>query len=141
MHLAYAADINQWYSIQLERGVIWARWIEYSITASLMQIFFYMYTGNAIETQLVNAVILTVLMMSYGAFSEVSTRPLLVYFIGVIPFVGVLCTTLTGLFDAASPPDWVYALVIFVQVILFGCFGVVRFASIGRKETPQRVKS
>jgi hypothetical protein len=141
MHLAYAIDYRQWYSNQLSSGVVWARWVEYSITASPMQVIFFMFSGNAIETQIINAVMLTVLMMSYGALSEASTRPLLVYLIGVIPFAAVLATTLTGLVNAGSPPDWIYALVVFVQVILFGCFGAVRFFSIVSNESPQRIKS
>ena len=144
-HLLYFTDIGGWYSHQLkDHGVIWGRWLEYSITATLMQVVFAAYSGVVLESELVAIVVLTICLMTYGAWSESlesKSQSLLVYMIGVVPWIATLFMTLSGLFNADSPPVWVYALVILIQVVLFGSFGIVRLVSILRDEQPIRYKS
>ena len=131
------------YGKQLMSGVVWARWVEYSITASLMQVIFVVYSGVPLESTIVCVVGLTVCLMAFGAWSEMEetkSAALWVYMVGLVAWVATLVVTFSGLHNA-DPPAWVSAVVVLVQLVLFGGFGAVRLVSILVGESPARYKS
>jgi hypothetical protein len=125
-HLLMAAPgVVGWYEANLRHCRNYARWIEYSISASVMVVLIAMLTGISDVAALGGIFGVNAAMILFGLLMEHYERPgrpdWLAYWFGVL--AGAVPWLLIGLYlwspgNAASPPGFVYA----IFVSLFVCF-------------------
>lgn len=124
-HLLVAAPgINEWYNRNLAKRRNYARWIEYSISSSLMVVLIAMLTGMAEVTTLLMIFGVNASMILFGWLMEKYEQPgstnWLAYwfgvFAGLFPWIAIGINLWTPGSDA-SPPGFVYA--IFVSLFIF----------------------
>jgi hypothetical protein len=113
-----------WYRRNLERGRNDARWIEYSVSASIMIVLIAMLTGISDAAALIALFGVNASMILFGLVQEHAGRPsegsLLPFWLGCIagavPWIAIaLYVASPG--TAASPPGFVYG--IFVSLFVF----------------------
>jgi hypothetical protein len=124
-HLLMAAPgVFGWYARNLERGRNYARWIEYSVSASLMVVLIAMLTGISDVAALGAIFGVNAAMILFGLLMEHYERPgnpgWLPYVFGCI--AGAVPWLMIGIYfwspgNDASPPGFVYA--IFISLFLF----------------------
>jgi hypothetical protein len=124
-HLLMAAPgVSRWYEANLRRGRNYARWIEYSVSASVMIVLIALLTGIGDVAALGAIFGVNSAMILFGLLMEKYERPgrlsWLPYWFGVL--AGAVPWLLIGVYiwspgNAASPPAFVYA--IFVSLFLF----------------------
>ncbi len=131
-HLLIATIYNKKYNQNLARGINKARWIEYSISASIMMVAIAVLVGVYDFTNLLMIFVLIAIMNLLGLVMEVHNLTTqktnwISYWIGclagVIPwFVIGFCFWLSAE-QGSAPPTFVYW--IFVSIfIFFSCFAV-----------------
>jgi len=144
-HLLMAAPrVRNWYETNLQRGVNYARWIEYSISASIMVVLIAMLTGISEITALIALFGVNTAMILFGLVMEtvnspgarVDWRPFWFGCIaGAVPWIAigyqlVRSETATG----GDVPTFVFA--IFISLfVLFNSFAVnmaLQYAQVGR---------
>lgn len=153
-HLLMAIPpVRHWYEANLRRGVNYARWIEYSISASIMILLIGLLNGiNNLYAMMaifgVNAA-----MILFGLVMEQVNRDrttvnwwpfILGCIVGIVPWIAITFALVTAATDstvidgvAANPdgvPAFVYAIVISL-FLLFNCFAVnqwLQFRGRGR---------
>jgi hypothetical protein len=127
-HLAVALPgLNRWYERHLARGANYARWFEYSVSASLMIVLIAMLTGIWDIAALLGLVGVNSAMIWFGLLMERHQRPgspdwtafALGTVAGVVPWLAI-GVYLAG---AATPPTFVYA-IYGVQLLFFAGFGL-----------------
>jgi hypothetical protein len=130
-HLAVGVPgVRGWYETNLERGVNYARWIEYSASASLMIALIAMFTGIWDVAALLGLVAVNTTMIWFGLLMERHQRPgrpdwTAFWFgtaAGLIPWVAI-GVYLAG---AVTAPGFVYAVVGF-QFAFFAAFGANQY--------------
>lgn len=138
-HLAVALPgVVTWYEANLARGVNYARWIEYSVSASLMIVLIAMLTGIWDVAALIGLVGVNAAMIWFGLLMERHQRPgrpdwsafALGTLAGLAPWVAI-GVYLAG---AATPPGFVYAIFGF-QFAFFAGFGLnqyLQYRAVGR---------
>lgn len=113
-----------WYRRNLERGRNDARWIEYSVSASIMIVLIAMLTGISDVAALIALFGVNASMILFGLVQEHAGRPgegsLLPFWLGsiagAVPWIAIaLYVASPG--TAASPPGFVYG--IFVSLFVF----------------------
>lgn len=113
-----------WYRRNLERGRNDARWIEYSVSASIMIVLIAMLTGISDVAALIALFGVNASMIFFGLVQEHAGRPgegsLLPFWLGsiagAIPWIAIaLYVASPG--TAASPPGFVYG--IFISLFVF----------------------
>lgn len=124
-HLLVASPgINEWYNRNLAQRRNYARWIEYSISSSLMVVLIAMLTGIADVSALLAIFGVNASMILFGWLMEKYEQPgstnWLSYWFGV--FAGLFPWIAIGIYlwspgSDASPPTFVYA--IFVSLFVF----------------------
>lgn len=124
-HLLVASPgINDWYNRNLAKRRNYARWIEYSISSSLMVVLIAMLTGIADAAALIAIFGVNASMILFGWLMEKYEEPgstnWLAYWFGV--FAGLFPWLAIGVYlwtpgSDASPPAFVYA--IFVSLFIF----------------------
>jgi hypothetical protein len=138
-HLAVAAPgVRGWYETNLRRGANYARWIEYSVSASLMVVLIAMFTGIWDVAALVGLVGANTAMIWFGLLMERHQKP------GAPDWTAFALGTVAGLAPwiaiavyfagAASPPGFVYAIVGF-QFAFFASFGLnqwLQYRAVGK---------
>jgi len=116
--------VFDWYRRNLERGRNDARWIEYSVSASIMIVLIAMLTGISDVAALIALFGVNASMIFFGLVQEHAGRPgegsLLPFWLGCIagavPWIAIaLYVASPG--TAASPPGFVYG--IFVSLFIF----------------------
>jgi hypothetical protein len=139
-HLLVASPrIHEWYERGLDRRANYARWIEYSVSASIMIVLIAMFTGIRDIAALLAIFACTTAMILFGLLMERQQQPgaadwSAFWFgslIGAVPWVAVGIYLLGG---PASPPGFVYAITI-VELLLFFSFAVnmfLQYRQIGR---------
>lgn len=139
-HLLIAGPIWSWYRGHLLEGRSYARWIEYSVSSSLMIVLIAMITGIADIAALVALFGVNASMILFGLLQEHYERPgrpgwlpfIFGSIAGIVPWIAI------GIYlwspgSAAEPPAFVYA--IFVSLfVFFNSFAVnmiLQYARIG----------
>jgi hypothetical protein len=135
-HLAVALPgVGRWYEANLARGANYARWVEYSASASLMIALIAMFTGIWDVAALIAIVGVNTAMIWFGLLMERDQRPgrpdwtafSLGTVAGLVPWVAITIYVLGG----ADPPGFVYAIVGF-QFLFFASFGLNQFLQYRR---------
>jgi hypothetical protein len=138
-HLVVAAPrVHAWYENNLGRGVNYARWIEYSVSASIMIVLIAMFVGVWDLAALIAIFGANTAMILFGLLMERHQQPgradwSAFWFgslVGAVPWVVIL------VYVAEPPgvPGFVYAIVIF-QFILFVAFAAnqaLQYAQVSR---------
>ncbi len=117
---AITAWCSDWYERVLTDECNPLRWLEYSVSASLMHVMIAQLCGVADAYLLACIAALTALTMVFGWLQE-SLRPLLQkddrftfmpFVLGCLPWLAQWAVILAHFYSAGSPPEWVYALML-----------------------------
>jgi hypothetical protein len=130
-HLAVAMPrVVGWYEANLGRGVNYARWTEYSVSASLMLVLIAMFTGIWDIAALIGIVGANTAMIWFGLLMERHQQPgradwtafTLGSVAGLVPWLAI------GVYlaSAATPPGFVYAIFV-LQFLFFMSFGLNQY--------------
>ncbi len=139
--LIASPGIFGWYKRNLLRSRNYGRWIEYSVTSSLMIVLITMICGITDLAAMIAIFGVNACMILFGLLMEKYEQPgkpnwLPFYFgcfAGVIPWVGVLVYVWSPGFGA-RPPAFVYGIIVSL-FILFNCFAVnmvLQYKKVGR---------
>lgn len=131
-HLIIATVYNKTYNKDLSRGINKARWIEYSISASIMMVAIALLVGVYDAMSLVMVFTLTTVMNLMGLVMEVHNQTtkrtnwlsyIIGCFAGAIPWLVIAFYFWLGADNGSSAPTFVYW--IFVSIfIFFNCFAI-----------------
>lgn len=131
-HLIIATVYNKRYNANLAKGINKARWIEYSISASLMMIAIAMLVGIYDMVSLAMIFGLIAIMNLLGLVMEVHNQTTtktnwLSYWIGciagIIPWLAIAFVFWLSADKGSAPPTFVYW--IFVSIfVFFNCFAI-----------------
>lgn len=131
---------NAWYNANLARDRNYARWIEYSLSSTLMIVVISQLTGISDVAALVAIAGVNVSMILFGLLQEHYESPggsLLPFWLGCIagavPWVAIVIYAASP-GDATSPPAFVVAIIVSLFVF-FNCFAVnmwLQYRQIGR---------
>lgn len=134
-HLSIATVYNKTYNSNLQKGINKARWVEYSLSASVMIVAIAMLVGVYDACSLIMLFTLTAVMNLLGLAMEVTNlgrqKPRWITFwigslAGIVPWVVIAFYIALSSIQGSSPPAFVYW--IFVSIFLFfNCFAVNMF--------------
>ncbi len=139
-HLLVAAPrVHRWYESCLDRRTNYARWIEYSVSASIMIVLIAMFVGIRDIAALIAIFGVNTAMILFGLLMERQQEPGTAdwsafwfgSFAGAVPWVAISIYLLAG---PASPPGFVYAITV-VELVLFFSFAVnmvLQYRQVGR---------
>ncbi len=141
-HLIIATVYNKTYNRNLEKGINKARWIEYSISASIMMVAISLLIGMYDFVSLVMVFALVAIMNLLGLVMEVHNQTTkktnwLSYWVGclagIVPWIAVVFYFALSNNKGSGAPTFVYW--IFVSIfIFFNCFAinmVLQYKKIG----------
>ena len=132
-----APGVHRWYERYLDRGVNYARWIEYSVSASIMIVLIGLFVGIRDLAAVGTMFAANTAMILFGLLMERQQRPghadWRAFWFGSL--VGVVPWVLIAIYVAQPPtvPGFVYAITI-VQFVLFFSFAVnmvLQYAQVG----------
>lgn len=135
--LVAAPRIHRWYERCLDRGTNYARWIEYSVSASIMIVLIGLFVGVRDLAALVALFAANTAMILFGLVMERQQRPgradWSAFWFGSL--VGLAPWALVAAYVAQPPtvPAFVYAITV-VQFVLFFSFAVnmaLQYARVG----------
>ena len=140
--LIASPGIFGWYKKNLAEQRNYGRWIEYSITSSLMIVLITMICGITDLAAMIAIFGVNACMVLFGLLMEKYEQPgkpnwLSFYFgcfAGIIPWIGVLIYVWTPGFGDAEAPAFVYG-IIFSLFVFFNCFAlnmVLQYKKVGR---------
>ncbi|NTW62177.1 heliorhodopsin HeR [Candidatus Saccharibacteria bacterium] len=131
-HLFIATAYNKQYNKDLKVGINKARWIEYSLSASIMMVSISLLVGIYDLSSLIMVFVLTGIMNLLGLVMEVHNQTTkktnwLSYWIGclagIVPWIVIAFYMWLGADNGSKAPDFVYW--IFVSIfVFFNCFAV-----------------
>lgn len=131
-HLIIATVYNKKYNKDLSKGINKARWIEYSISASIMMVSIALLVGVYDIASLVMIFALTAVMNLMGLVMEIHNQTtkktnwlsyIIGCFAGAIPWLVIAFFFWMGADNGSKAPDFVYW--IFVSIfVFFNCFAV-----------------
>ncbi|HEY5662989.1 MAG TPA: heliorhodopsin HeR [Ilumatobacter sp.] len=132
-HLLMAAPgVVGWYEANLRRGINVARWIEYSVSASLMVVLIAMLPGITNLYALIGLFAVNAAMIAFGWLMERTNRPgdpvdwwpfTLGGLAGIVPWIVIAIALITSQREGDGVPGFVYG--IFVSLfVLFNCFAL-----------------
>src|SRR5512146_2332797 len=136
--LVGSPGVHGWYEHGLSRGVNYARWVEYSVSASVMIVLIGLFVGIRDLAAVVAVFAANTAMILFGLLMERQQRPgaadWSAFWFGSL--VGVVPWALIAVYVAqpAQVPGFVYAITI-IQFMLFFSFAinmVFQYARIGR---------
>ena len=133
-HLLMAAPgVNRWYNGMIASERNDARWIEYSVSASLMIVLIAMITGVSDIGALIAIAGVNASMIFFGLLQEVFTPPgrervnwmPFIYgcFAGAVPWVVIALQIASSESMGAGPPTFVYGIIVSL-FLLFNSFAV-----------------
>lgn len=141
-HFTIASLYNKRYEKNLKHGMNKARWIEYSISASIMMVAISLLVGIYDASSLLMVFALSAVMNLMGLVMEVHNQTTkktnwLSYWIGclagIVPWVVIALYMWVGAANDSKAPDFVYW--IFVSIfVFFNCFAinmVLQYKKIG----------
>jgi len=131
--------VRDWYEANLRRGIAPARWIEYSISSSLMMVVIAMLVGIYDIVSLIAIFAVNASMIFFGWMMELHNQTTqrtnwTAYwfgcFAGIVPWIGVAIY----LIGDASPPGFVYAIFVslFIVFNIFAVNMVLQYKRVGR---------
>jgi hypothetical protein len=135
--------IYNWYARNLQKGINHARWIEYSLSASLMIVIIAMLVGITDIASLILIFAVNATMILFGWLMELynqrkektSWTPYLFgVFAGIIPWIAIAIYLIGSGNEAGGPPGFVYA-IFFTIFLFFNTFAVnmvLQYKKIGR---------
>jgi hypothetical protein len=143
-HLLMAAPgVHQWYERKLSQGINPARWVEYSVSASLMVVLIAMLTGITEIYALVGIAGVNTAMILFGWLMEranpdrsrVDWLPFVFGCIaGIVPWIAIAIAIVGSQAEYGGVPTFVFA--IFVSLfVLFNSFAVnqwLQYRGVGR---------
>ena len=125
--------VNDWYNRMLAREQNFARWMEYSVSASLMMVLIAMITGVTDFGALLAIFGVNTAMILFGAIQEMIGRPskgnvnwwpyIFGCFAGAIPWIIVAINIWSSEDRGEGPPTFVYGIILSL-FILFNTFSV-----------------
>ncbi|MGB2567601.1 heliorhodopsin HeR [Micromonospora citrea] len=138
-HLVVAAPgVHRWYARTLDRRANYARWIEYSVSASIMIVLIGLFVGIRDLAAVIGIFAANTAMILFGLLMERQQKPgagdwSAFWFgslVGLAPWVAI------GVYIAQPPqvPTFVYAITL-VQLVLFAGFAVnmaLQYRQVGR---------
>jgi Heliorhodopsin len=139
-HLIVAAPrVHRWYERNLDRRSNYARWIEYSVSASIMIVLIAMFTGIRDIAALLAIFAANTAMILFGLLMERQQEPgapdwSAFWFgslIGAVPWIAIAVYLFGG---PARPPAFVYAIT-GLELVLFFSFAVnmvLQYLQVGR---------
>jgi hypothetical protein len=140
-HLVVAAPrVHRWYERNLDHRRNYARWIEYSVSASLMIVLIAMLTGIRDIAALIAIFGVNTAMILFGLLMERQQEPgratdwTAFWFgalAGSVPWIAIVIYLVGG---PNRPPGFVYAIII-VEAILFFSFALnmwLQYRQVGR---------
>lgn len=141
-HALVAGPVERRYAGWIERRINPARWVEYSMSSSLMIVVIAQLCGVADVAALISMVGVNVSMILFGWLQERDEQPggsLVPFWFGCIagitPWLAILVHVIgPGAPASASPPAFVYAIVVSLFVF-FNCFAVnqwLQYRKVGR---------
>lgn len=142
-HLLMAAPrVERWYQANLERGVNPARWIEYSVSASLMIVLIAMLPGITNLYALIGLFAVNAAMILFGWLMEQTNRPdrqsttwwpfVFGCVVGIVPWIAITIALITSQSEGDGVPGFVYG--IFVSLfLLFNCFALNQWLQYRRR--------
>jgi hypothetical protein len=141
-HLLMAAPkVVDWYEANLRRGVNYARWIEYSISASLMILLIAMLTGITDLYALIGLFAINAAMILFGLLMEQVNRPgntvswwpfTFGCLAGAVPWTAITIALIVAQREAGGVPGFVFG--IFISLfLLFNCFALNQWLQYRRK--------
>ena len=140
--LIASPGVYQWYRQNLNRQRNYARWIEYSLSSSVMVVLIALLTGIADIAALLALAGVNASMILFGLLQEKYETPgkavsWLPYWFGVlagaIPWIAIAWYLLTPGFDS-NPPGFVYG-IFFSLFVFFNVFAIVmvlQYKQVGR---------
>jgi hypothetical protein len=139
-HLVVASPrVHLWYEGCLDRRANYARWIEYSVSASIMIVLIAMFVGIRDIAALIAIFGVNTAMILFGLLMERQQKPGATdwsafwfgSFAGVVPWIAISIYLFGG---PVSPPGFVYAITL-VELVLFFSFAVnmvLQYRQVGR---------
>jgi hypothetical protein len=135
--LVSAPRVHRWYERRLDRGVNYARWIEYSVSASLMLVLIGLFVGIRDLAAVVALFAVNTAMILFGLLMERHQRPgsadWSAFWFGSL--VGIVPWALIAVYvtQPDQVPGFVYVITV-VQFVLFFSFALnmaLQYAQIG----------
>jgi hypothetical protein len=138
-HLVVAAPrVHEWYERNLGRRVNYARWIEFSLSASLMIVLIGLFVGIRDLAAVIGLFAVNSAMILFGLLMERYQQPgsadwtpfWFGSFAGAVPWVAIAIYTA----EPPTVPGFVWA-VVSTQLLLFACFAVnmaLQYRQVGR---------
>ncbi len=131
-----------WYKRNLLQKRNYGRWIEYSITSSLMIVLIVMICGVSDIAALLAIFGVNASMILFGLLMEKYERPgnpnwlpfLFGCFAGIIPWIAVVVYVVSPGLSGANPPGFVYGIIasLFVFFNIFAVNMVLQYKQVGR---------
>ena len=126
-HILIASPrVYEWYSRNLAKGINYARWIEYSLSASVMIVVIAMLVGIYDIASLILIFALNAAMILFGLMMELHNQTTdktnwtsfwFGTFAGIVPWVAIFLYLIGSGNGEGGPPGFVYG--IFVSIFLF----------------------
>lgn len=134
--------INQWYNRNLSRGINYARWMEYSLSASLMIVVIAMLAGMYDGVSLMMIFALNAMMILFGWMMELHNQTTdrtnwTAYWFGCIagavPWIAIALYLFGSGNENGGPPGFVYGIFfsIFVFFNIFAVNMVLQYRKVG----------
>jgi len=139
-HLLTATVLRDVYERDLRRGINRFRWIEYSISATIMVIVISLYWGITTINALIVIAGANVAMILFGWLQERMNPPertsttMLPFWFGALVGIAPWLAMTINLFFSSDAPGALYAILI-VQGLFFFCFGLnqwLQYRGVGR---------
>jgi hypothetical protein len=141
-HLLMATPrIVDWYEANLRRGINVARWIEYSVSASLMIVLIAMLPGITDLYALIGLFAVNAAMILFGLLMEQTNRPgdrvtwtpfVFGCIVGIVPWITIGIALISSAQEGDGAPGFVYG--IFVSLfVLFNCFAINQWLQYRRR--------
>ncbi len=131
-----------WYKRNLLKDRNYGRWMEYSISSSLMIVLIVMITGVSDLAALIAIFAINACMILFGLLMEKYEKPgrpnwlsfIFGCFAGIIPWIAVLIYVWSPGFGDQQPPGFVYGIIasLFVFFNIFAVNMVLQYKKVGR---------
>lgn len=140
--LISAPGIYEWYSRNLQKGINYARWVEYSFSASLMIVIIAMLVGIYDIVSIISLFALNAMMILFGWMMELhnqtteKTNWTSYWFgclAGIVPWIAIAIYLGGSAAGEGGPPGFVYGIFasIFVFFNIFALNQVLQYKKVG----------
>jgi hypothetical protein len=140
--LIASPGIFGWYKRNLAERRNYGRWIEYSVTSSLMIVLITMICGITDIAAIISIFGVNASMILFGLLMEKYEKPgnpnwlsfLFGCFAGIIPWIAVVVYVATPGLSGANPPGFVYGIIasLFVFFNIFAINMVLQYKQVGK---------